>query len=558
MAFGQKITARLVALLHDLFGPQPEVAQFAAHNGRVFARHDGDKQRKSVVLVEFNEMHSAHIAYSYLANVLANEHDASIVAHFPHPLSSIGVKLRARIGKLLNRGSWRVYRSFGVTSFLEIKLTPGITARARALLPQALAQINSKSDLENLTLEGVWIGDLIYDTFLMTMKQPTVELNSPLFRDWLLRSLETFAFWLDYFDRHDVRAVNVSHCVYNTAMPLRIAVGRAIPAFQINATHAYRLTKDRVFAYGDYFDFPRRFAALPAEVREAGLAEAKARIERRFSGEVGIDMAYSTRSAYGSFSGQRLLRESDRPKVLIATHCFFDSPHSYGNNLFPDFWEWLEYLGKLSGEVDFDWYIKTHPDYLPGTKEIIDDFIRRHPNFTLLPAHSSHNQIIAEGVSAVLTVYGTIGFEYAAKGIKVINASSCNPHIAYDFNIHPRNLDEYADSISNISSSNFKINERKVFEYYYMKNIFNTENYLLPNYAETISLMGGYDAQFTPAIYAQWVKQWTPERHAAIIAALERFTQSSDFRLDYTHFDSQEPHTQHALEMDGQARNSGS
>ena len=40
-------------------------------------------------------------------------------------------------------------------------------------------------------------------------------------------------------------------------------------------------------------------------------------------------------------------------------------------------------------------------------------------------------------------MYGTIGFEYAAMNIPVINASLNNPHIAYDFNINPKTRENY-------------------------------------------------------------------------------------------------------------------
>ena len=83
-------------------------------------------------------------------------------------------------------------------------------------------------------------------------------------------------------------------------------------------------------------------------------------------------MRYSSKSAYGEHKDERLLKESSRIKVFIALHCFFDSPHSYGCNLFPDFYEWLDFLGKISLETDYDWYMKTHPDYLPGNIPIIN------------------------------------------------------------------------------------------------------------------------------------------------------------------------------------------
>ena len=48
-------------------------------------------------------------------------------------------------------------------------------------------------------------------------------------------------------------------------------------------------------------------------------------------------MHYSNKSAYTNVYKQKLIKKSEKIKILIATHCFFDSPHSYGKNIFPDF-----------------------------------------------------------------------------------------------------------------------------------------------------------------------------------------------------------------------------
>ena len=343
-------------------------------------------------------------------------------------------------------------------------------------------------------------------------------------------------FWDDYLSANDVRAVNVSHCVYNVALPLRLAVRRNIPVYQITATHLYRLTQANLFAYNDFFFFRERFAALPRQVQEAGIAEAKRRIERRFAGEVGVDMSYSTKSAYGASRHVLLLKPSPRKKILIATHCFFDSPHSYGNNIFPDFYEWLDFLGKMTEITDYDWYIKTHPDYLPGTKEIIDAFVAKYPKFTLLPADASHHQIIAEGIDVALTAYGTIAFEYAALGIPVINASQCNPHIDYDFNLHAKDVEDYRRMLVNAEWEHLKINKTSIYEYYFMRYIYNTENLFFRDYEQAIKDLGGYYGQFTPAVYDLWLAEWTPERHRSILAGLKRMIRSEDFRMDYTHY----------------------
>ena len=514
----------------------PALHKFIAHNEKVFPAGKHAELRKPVVLFELNAMHSAHIAYSYLANVLATNNQAKISAYAQQPHRGLLQRVLFKIRKATGQSDFGAYKSFGTTAFIEIALSRSQQAKARELFADVFGRLNTTLDIEALKIHDVWVGDLIYDSFLMNYKQPTIDRDSPDFKRSLFESIELFVFWEDYLDSNDVRAINVSHCVYNLAIPLRIAVQRNIPVFQANATYIYRLSSSNLFAYNDFVHFRERFATLPPEVKAAGIAEARRRIERRFAGEVGVDMAYSSKSAYGASRHASLLRESPRKKILIATHCFFDSPHSYGNNIFPDFYEWLDFLGEMTDETDYDWYIKTHPDYLPGTKEVIDSFVTKYPKFTLLPADASHHQIIAEGISCALTVYGTIAFEYAALGIPVINASQNNPHIAYDFNLHAKDVEDYRRLLTGLDRLDFTIDKQQVYEYYFMRYIYNTENLFFDSYDATIAELGGYDQQFTPLVYDKWLDEWSPEKHQVIISALQAFIQSGDFRMDYRHY----------------------
>jgi hypothetical protein len=518
----------------DSYKTDQRTQDYIEHNLRCFpkAAHASNGPE---ILFELNGFHSAHIAYSYLANVLASKYGARITAYVPTAIPSFWRKLEWRLSRYLSLREFAVYRSFGVTSFLQPHLDQSQTVRAKRMADQILGEIKSKSDIESIEVDGVWLGDLIYDSYLKNLKKPTIEIADESFKEYLLSAISLYVFWGDYFKSHDVRAVNVSHCVYINAIPLRIAVSRGIPAFQINATHLYYLSKQRLFAYNDFFEFREVFRSLPIEVQSAGLEQARKRIELRFAGKVGVDMGYSTKSAYGEHKTERLLKVSARTKVLIATHCFYDSPHSYGNNLFPDFYEWLDFLGKMTLETDYDWYMKTHPDYLAGTKEVIDSFIEKYPKFHLLPADSSHHQIIAEGINVALTTYGTIGFEYAALGIPVVNASLNNPHVAYNFNLHPKSIEEYREILLNLDHVDLKIDKNEVYEYYFIRHIYNTDEWLFSNYKRMEEEVGGYSEQFTPKAYGIWMQEWTPAGHAGIVAALNSFIESGDFRLGYAH-----------------------
>jgi len=291
------------------------------------------------------------------------------------------------------------------------------------------------------------------------------------------------------------------------------------------------MTEENLWAYNDFFHYPEKFRELPEEERQRGLLAARERLQKRFSGEVGVDMLYSTKSAFGRIRKERVLKDSPRLKILVATHCFFDSPHPFGVNLFPDFYEWLYFLGEISERTDYDWYIKTHPDFLPGNMPIIEEFTRKYPKFTLIPAETSHLQLKEEGINFGVTVYGTIGFEYAALGIPVVNASRCNPHIRYHFNLHPRSIEEYRRILLTLPDQELNIDIEEVWEYYFMAFIHNANNWLFQDYEGLIREIGGYFQQFESVIYRKFQDEFSELRHKEILSSLIRFVESGEYNF---------------------------
>ena len=95
----------------------------------------------------------------------------------------------------------------------------------------------------------------------------------------------------------------------------------------------------------------------------------------------------------------------------------------------------------------------------------------KHPKFKTIFQEMSHHQLVRDEIDFVLTVYGSVGFEYAALGKTVINASMCNPHVAYNFNIHPESVEEYKSILMNLAEMDKVIDEAEVYEYYYMRNL---------------------------------------------------------------------------------------
>ena len=486
------------------------------------------------IIVEFNTLRSAHIAYAYLSNMLGKKSGASVFAYRPSPVRVFW--LPGGFGNIAYWVFWRffnnhgaVYRSFGARNLILPRVRFGERAKAARIVKLFLDTNPTKHDLETLTVLDVEIGELVYDTYLRRFSEPTVKFNDDRLRQVLESCVESLIFWKRRLAKGDIKAIIVSHTVYDLAIPLRVALKLGIPGFMANVDDLYRLSEERPLSGMEFLDFPKIFSTLTDAQKEDGLNEAERRLARRFGGEVGVDMHYSKVSAYGAERLPRVLSHSPKKKMLIAAHCFFDSPHCFGKNLFPDFWEWLTFLGELSERTDFEWYVKSHPDGLPGNKEILDAFYSRYSKFTPLPADVSHHQLIEEGIDVGLTVYGTIGFEYAALGVPIINASRNNPHVAYPFNYHPSSISEYETLIQTVDKSNRKFHRNQVVEYYFMRHIYTRHSLFFEDWARTLERLGGYEGQFSPKVFNEFLTQFTGARDREIRRKIEGFLEGNGY-----------------------------
>jgi hypothetical protein len=424
--------------------------KYIRHNFRLFNKPLKIKNKK-IILVEFNQLASGIISYSYLSNALKDKHNAKIIAYRLTTKRNLFKDIIwILFSKIFFNLNFLVYSSFGVISFWF----PGFLYKKNKNIKNILKKIKNKNDLLNLKVEGVYIGDLIYDSYLMDYKEATVDIKSQKFLKYFKHTLSTFFEWKKIFKNYDVKGVIASHSVYNLAIPLRLAISKNIDAFQCSAEHLYRLSKKKLYAYKQFKNYKKDFKKINKIQQKKLLDLAKKQIQKKLSGK---KLTWgSTNSPYSDRISKSNIKKTNNLKVLIATHCFFDNPHPYGKNLFVDFYEWIDFLGKISKKTNYDWYIKLHADYLPGTKKIIEYFIKKYPTIKYLANDYSHHQIINEGVNVVLTCFGTIASEYPLYNRNVINCSINNPHIAYNFSISPKSLKEYKKLLLNLKKIKIK------------------------------------------------------------------------------------------------------
>jgi hypothetical protein len=485
--------------------------------------------KNNKILLEINSMHSSSIAYAYFCNYLSRRYEANIHAYKISSHFFFLDQLIFFLRRIFCLGFFSIYKSFGVNYFFFLNLNSLQKIESLNLFKKINKKIKDKYDFENIKIDGVLVGDLFYDSFLKDHKKPTIEIGSKELENYLQRLIQIYIFWRDYLRDNKVKALVVSHTVYLNAIPVRIAIKNKIDTFQVTAHSIYRLSKREQFAYKDFNRYRKIFQQLKNSHKKQFIAKAKKRLSLRFNGHVGVDMPYSTKSAFERKYPFRIIKKSSRIKILVASHCFFDSPHSYGNNLFPDFYEWLNFLGNISTQTNYDWYIKTHPDYHPFTLKVIEKFIKNFNKFNLLPSNVSHHQIIKEGIDFGLTIYGTIAVEYAALGVCVINGSNNNPHNKYKFNKNPRNIKDYEKLIMNLCKNNHKINMSEPYEYYYMHNLHFKKSWLFSDYKKFEQDIGNYMNQFTYRVYKYYLVNFKLKEHKRINFKLEKFINSKEY-----------------------------
>ena len=191
-------------------------------------------------------------------------------------------------------------------------------------------------------------------------------------------------------------------------------------------------------------------------------------------------------SAYSTVNSNDLIKTKEK-NVVIFLHCFFDSPHIYGNGLFPDFFEWLEHILNIAKEnVNINYYFKQHPNGLHGNDEIVNWFKNKYINYTniiFLDKKISNLEINEFKPDAIFTFYGTVAHEFAYLRYPVILAGD-SPMKNYKFCYQPKSINEFNYYLEEVGSYNIPadFDEEELLSFYYMHYNYYSDKYNSENF----------------------------------------------------------------------------
>ena len=518
-----KLKNKLVSTLKQL-----EITKkFVNHNIKIF-KNTG-KTSQNIILVELHKLRELIILNSYLSNILATKHNAKIFAFNSKFFKNYANYFAFYFKKIFNLDYFKVYRSFNVTNFFYPKRNIKLEKKE---IEKTFIKLKTKSDIFDIQILGISVGDLIYDSYLREYMLPTIDIKNKKLLSHFFKFYSLFFFWKNYFENYTVKAVIIHDASYEYGIISRIASSKNIPTYVGAETRLHKLDKNHINIF-EMQEYRKQFNLFSDEEKITRREKAKYLVNLKFSGRKTIENKVSNLPETKLFGDivfkDKVIKNKSKTNCLIAAHHFSDAPNAWGRLLFDDFYDWIDFLGKLSQDLDYDWYIKFHPMDQKDNLETIKHFMKKYKKFSIIDAEISHKQLISEGINLVLTGFGTIGFEYAYYDIPVINASLNNPHISFDFNHHPTNLSEYKNAIINYKSLNINFNKDQLYEYFYMRYLNNF--YLYPDELSKNRDIEAFD-DHTIKVYDRWLSLYNHKIDKDLRNKIKKFIDSNKFKFD--------------------------
>lgn len=496
-----------------------------------FNRRKWTQRRRgdNVVLVGQLASKPATFCYSHVTNFLADKYNARIESY--------------DFSKRRSPVKEEIYSSFGAVLTLRLGNTAGFESEVKNEKERIAGTIHSKKDVLDIKIDGLLVGDLIYNSYLRFYNKPTLHLDDPCLLEVIEQACEIYYACKAYLRKNRVSAFFTDDFSYiGIGIITRMLFLAGAPIYLSLFGPRYWILKlDPLPSRAGhnfppsvglhYYSYPEEFQKLNGESRERGIALGRKVLENRLSGKFDplVDLPCSTYSAPGS----RLLAEGSDPRILVMMHDFIDSPHCYRHMLFPDFVEWISFLLSKAVLTPFQWYVKPYPfNLLSGNKpiskanqKVVEDLKVRFPQINFISPEASNRQILDEGISSMFTVHGTAAHEFAYSGVPVVNCGD-NPHINYNFNFHAGNLEEYERLIFNAGHLRLDIDRRQIEEFVYMHNFYYPERDGAPvnpipgdffTDPQKTSLLDGPDG------FGLMMRNFNPEREAGFKKYLEGY-----------------------------------
>ena len=330
--------------------------------------------------------------------------------------------------------------------------------------------IKTKQDLLNLTINDIKVGDLIYDSYLRYKPAPSVDIDDFYLCIVIWQCIRNIEMTQNYFNEYNPQILLTSYSTYiQHGITVRVAIkfDTKVYSFGNNQNITKLLTKDDFYHTAKFSTYNSDFNNFSEEEKTKYYQESKIALDNRLNGNQDIATSYMKESAYKINNDIEIPNIKDH--VIIFLHDFFDSPHVYGDMVFTDFLEWVEYTINILEKENIPYSLKPHPNEISDSAKVTKELKIKYPKANFISTKITNKQLVDARISIGISVYGTVAHELVYMGVPVILCAS-NPHSSYDFCYEARTKDEYKSYIKNHKNLNVLNKEKEVLSFYYMHN----------------------------------------------------------------------------------------
>ena len=355
----------------------------------------------------------------------------------------------------------KLFAAFGIKNFyyLDLKKIDYIFIKSFFLTIYSLFFLrfsNFDKFVETFTLNDIYCGDLIWDTYIRhnhSFENPKIDFK---FIKILFVSIYKNNFLKNLFSKNNIKVVLTSANNYSTlsAFSLRFGVNFKIKTFfqkfhkivkikkfddirkspfQLSKKlidEKYETKKDIIFE--KYFFDRMNAKRLPSRVRKS---------------TIDVISAYKDKIKDEKYFFNSIKKNKKNFKFInvYAPHAFSDCNHVFGRLLYRDYFQNFLNTLKIIQDDDINlWIIKPHPSsYFFNEDGLVKRYFNqfKKKNIVLCPSNIS-TSLILKVADKIVTSRGTIGLEAACLGKKAILTGS-SPYSHLGISLNPKNIQSY-------------------------------------------------------------------------------------------------------------------
>jgi hypothetical protein len=530
------ITFTTIAKSEIFLGLERSVRKFKS-----IARKNRRQKRKTkfVILAEHRRFFIDYISLLSFLPAAIDHYDANLFVY------EIAIKNKIQQLKKRIMNNFSVLKSIAHCKFIFIISEKTLNFKHQEIVNDLFSNNVSKQSFENFYYRNILIGDLIYDFYLRKFKVVTLDLNDINLKSIVFEYLQYVDEFIKFFDKNEVKAVIASHSTYGYGIPLRVAALYQVDAFVVmDILTPIRVTPSELFPHTQNFRALRaKFELLTLKSQEKAKEYAKERINLRLLGER-VDLRLSPSIIdWNSIEFQEIKLLSDNNNkykyvCLIALHDFVDAVHRYGNNFYPDFWEWIVGIGMLTRNMPVKFLLKPHPNAQFNPYKQLNEICEIYPQFQIISGSVNNLELINMGVTHCMTVHGHIASEMASLGVVTINAGKVNPHMDYSFSFTPKTLNDFQWAVQNMELVNSQIDQSEIYEFYFSHHILNLVSWVIPNVTKLWEEFGTARIVDNKSILNYYLTSDNKFNIICLENAAKKFISSNDLIMERKHFGS--------------------